>query len=165
MRTKPNLFLYFFSFLMILNFMSIDSLSAQSIDKNNVPFPEEPNIPIGDYWQEGYDYGFKLGKYYATSGLKETIIVYTGTDANGKMKFTTVKRIMPLKDYYDAMGNALYQAKIKNSGDFNMIRYYDGALNGLYDGFYFNIEGSGGSGGSPKPPKDTGDMTANPHEP
>lgn len=164
MRTKHQLLLYSFLFFLTFNYMFVDSIFSQGIDRGDPTFPEEP-IPHADYWQEGYDYGFKLGKYYATSGQKETIIAYVGTDAKGKMQFTTIKRIMPLKDYYDAMGNAFYQAKIKNSGDFNMIRYYDGAINGLYDGFHLNIGGSGGSGGSHKPPKDTGDMTENPHEP
>ena len=145
--------------------MTVDSILAQGINKGDIPFPEEPIVPVADYWQEGYDYGFKLGKYYATSGLKQTIWVYVGLDEKGRMKFMLVNRIQSLKDYYDAMSEAFYQAKIKNGGDFNMIRYYDGATNGLYDGYYINKDASWGPVGNPSPPKDTGDLTANPSEP
>lgn len=144
--------------------MPVNSIFAQGVNDRDV-FPEEPRMPCSDYWQDGYDYGFRLGKYYATSGQKETIVIYAGIDGNSRMKFVTVNRIAPLKDYYDAMSTAFYNAKVKNSGNYDMIRYYDGAINGLYDGFYLYIDSSWRPTGNPSPPKEVGDITVNPQEP
>ncbi len=47
---------------------------------------------------------------------------------------------MPLRDYYEGMTNAFNQAIINNSSNYDMTRYFEGARQGLYHGYWFNID-------------------------
>lgn len=169
MRTKCKSLFYSLGILAILCVMPANNILAKDF-----PLIEATEIPSsGDFWQDGYDYGYYLGKFYSVSAQ-----VYPGwvnvvdyiDYTKCKIMFKRAKIVVPLTDHYKAMADIFTAELRRSAGDSDRLRYYDGALNGLYDGFRYNainpegpFPGGGGTpGGGPKVP---GDITENPHQP